>query len=51
MFYVSSSSQDLVLDTEVGLDRQSDLTKAGVLSYGSDGEMVLRMSTEEELPP
>lgn len=40
-----------MLDKKVGLDRQSDATKAGVLSCGSDRDMVLRMSSEEELPP
>lgn len=47
----ASSSQDLTLATEGGLDRQFDLIKAGAWLCSSDGETVLRMYTEKELSP
>lgn len=46
-----SSSQDLTLDTEGGLDRQFDLITTGAWSCSSDGETVLRMYAEKELSP
>lgn len=46
-----SSSQDLTLDTEGGLDRQVDLITSGAWSCSSDGETVWRMYTEKELSP
>lgn len=47
----ASSSQDMTLDTEGGLDRQFDLITSGAWSCSSDGETVLRMYTEKELSP